>query len=427
MEVILHITAHLGGGVGKCLSGLVTEASRSDAPFKHVIATLEEQEKTQFIDIARASGCEVVVCPTRDELNSLVEKASVVQLEWWNHPLTIKTLCVNDLPPMRLLAWSHVSGLYTPTIPQGLIRAADAFLFTSPCTYEAPEVAGLPEGEKAKLGVVSSSGGFDGFPPPTEAFYEKLGCGYIGSLNFAKLHPDYVKFASAVDLPDFSISFIGDTTNGDILQRQCAEAGKPGLIDLKGYTTDVVSALSKINALVYLLNPEHYGTTENALIEAMSMGIVPIVLGNPCERNIVTHNETGLIVETPADLAAAMKLLAGSRSERARLGMAAAASVRTRFTSQKMEATLNLHYAKVLGTVKHKVDFGNIFGATPAEWFLSCQRHRAIFEDQAARIDPTAFGTHGLYESSKGTVFHFAKYFKDDRISQWAEMLKSAR
>lgn len=428
MIKILHITAHLGGGVGKALSGLVIQSASSGSDINHTIVTLEEQEKPQFIELIKSCGCEVIACPTTKRLNELIEASDIVQLEWWNHPVTIKTLCNQSLPAMRLLVWCHVSGLYNPIIPNGLIYAAQRFLFTSPCSLEAKEVLNLPCDVTERIGVVSSSGGFEGLPWPKEN-RDSLAVGYIGSLNFVKLHPRYVDFLSAVNIPEFKVRLIGDVTNKDILEQQCVQSGRPGILEFRGYTRDVASELASINVLAYLLNPEHYGTTENALLEAMAMGIVPIVLDNPAERRIVDDSNTGLIVRSPDEFAEAIKWLSGNPADRQRMGSQAAKSVRERFSAEKMEAALNGHYQSMLSMEKREIVFTEIFGAGPAEWFLSCQRDRAIFaEDGSINLDKGNRLGYGLFEQTKGTVFHFHKYFPGNRrLEKWSKKLLSLK
>lgn len=424
---VLHLTAHLGGGVGKALSGLVLQAGASDSGVGHEIVTFEEQEKTQFIDLIKSHGGKVAVCPSHGQLQELVHDADVVQLEWWNHPATLGALCTTPFPPMRLLVWSHISGLFNPIIPKSLIEAADRFVFTSPCSYEARTVSSLSAELLPKTGVVSSSGGFAGFPMPSHNDETvPLGAGYFGSLNFAKLHPQYVDFLAAVDLPGFSVKLIGDTMNRELLEEHCAVSGCQGMLNFRGYISNPVSELSSVNVLVYLLNPEHYGTTENALIEAMAMGIVPIVLNNPAERNIVTDRVTGLIVNTPEEFAEAIRWLAKNPDERHRIGCQAAASVRERFTPDKMEAGLRGHYMDLLEQPKKIVDFKTIFGSDPADWFLSCQGYPEVFDMKSSCLDGRyRFARYGFLEKSKGTVYHFLSSFPDDHwLQQWAEKVQ---
>lgn len=423
---VLHLTAHLGGGVGKALCGLVDRARQSGAGVQHTIVCFERPEKDQFLNQARDTGCEVIVCPTNDELAVRVRNADIVQLEWWNHPATIQALCTLPDLPLRLIAWSHVSGLHNPIIPKGLMRAAYKTVFTSPCSLEAKGVSDLLPQLEDRFGVVSSSGGFAGLPQ-VAARPDKAGIavGYIGSLNFAKLHPCYVDYLSEVALPGFTVRMIGDVTNKDILQHQCEAAGKPGLLEFRGYSVDIASELASIDVLAYLLNPEHYGTTENALLEAMAMGIVPIVLDNPAERRIVEDRKSGLIVRSPAEFAQAVEWLAAHPRERSSIGSRAARSVRERFTAEIMESRLNGHYRSLMPQEKRSIRFKQIFGDDPADWFLACQGNPAIFRADGAIAHPIGdMGRYGLFEKSKGTVFHFHRYFPENaRLAQWAKNL----
>ena len=424
---VLHLTAHLGGGVGKALSGLIARASESDSGVQHLIVCLEGPEKSQFIDRILRYGSHVIVCPTKDRLEKLMGDSDIVQLEWWNHPATIKCLCSLSARPIRLLTWSHVSGLHNPIIPQRLILASHRFLFTSPCSYKSKEVKSLTPELADRLGVVCSSGGFCGLPQTRAQANENIAAGYIGSLGFAKLHPCYVDYIAAAKIPGFTVRMIGDPANRDALNQQCDGLGKTGMLEFRGYSTDVASELAAINVLAYLLNPEHYGTTENALLEAMAMGIMPIVLDNPCEQQIVEDRITGLVVHSPGEFAEATQRLHEDPAERRRLGSQAAKSVRERFSVENMEASLNSHYREVLSMKKREIVFSEIFGTDPAEWFLSCQHDKSIFADDGSiHLNGGDSLDYGLFENTKGTVFHFSEYFPDHlKLKLWANNLKS--
>lgn len=422
---VLHITAHLGGGVGKALSGLVSNTLRGSR-IKHTIACLEPPEKQQFLDKITGCGCEVCISPGHDELCALMEESDVVQLEWWNHPATISALCRGPLPPMRLLLWCHISGLHNPIIPRALIQFANKCLFTSPCSYGAAEVSSLVEEHGEKLDVVHSSGGFEGLKPPKRRASDPLSVGYLGSLNFAKLHPRYVEFLKAVKVPGFTVRMIGDTTNKEILERQCEEISRKELIQFRGYSTDISSELSSINIMAYLLNPEHYGTTENALLETMAMEIVPIVLNNPAESYIVENGVTGLVVQSPNEFASAMEWLFSNPSERIRLGKNAAYSVKNKFSVDKMVSNINKHYRSLLNQPKQLINFKSIFGSTPSEWFLSCQKNPVFFRDSTIELYENSYSIYSLLERTKGTVFHFHNYFPSDPLlSKWVNHVSS--
>jgi glycosyltransferase involved in cell wall biosynthesis len=420
---VLHITAHLGGGIGKALSGLVSN-SPPEQGIRHEIACLEPPAKVQFMEKLSRAGCRVIVAPSIDGLAERIEAADIVQLEWWGHPATIAALCSRPLPAMRLLVWCHVSGIHTPVIPSRLLTSAHCFLFSSPCSYEAAEVARLSPVDRMRTGVIHSSGGFTGLEAPERDHDAPLAAGYLGSLNFAKLHPHYIEFLSHVDNHGFTVRMIGDITNRDILEEQCRKAGRPGMLEFVGYTTDVASELAAINVLPYLLNPCHYGTSENALLEAMAMGVVPIVLDNPAERCLVKDRETGLIVNTPREFANAVSWLARHPDERRRMSRKAAATVLERFAVKETVEAFTFRYASVNAQGKTFIPFTSILGRTPVEWFLVNQKHPEFFTDelQPGLIDE--FILPGLFERTKGSLFHYARQFPDDaRLSMWAENL----
>ena len=421
---VLHITAHMGGGIGKALSGLVLNTP-PECGISHSIACIESPEKTQFLEQLTDSGCLVIVAPSHENLARLIEATDVVQLEWWGHPAIIAALCGGPLPAMRLLVWCHVSGIHTPIIPARLMESSHRCLFTSPCSYEAAEVAQLLPTHKKRLDVVYSAGGFDGFELPDRRCDAPLAAGYLGSLNFAKLHPRYVEFLSAVIIPDFTVRMIGDITNRDILEQQCRQAGRPDMLKFHGYTTDVASELATINVLPYLLNPQHYGTTENALLEAMAMGVLPTVLDNPAARCLITDRKTGLVITTPRELGDSVAWLTHHPQERQNIALQAALSVRDRFAVGRMTEAFNRQYASVCEEDKDVIYFDAMFGRTPSEWFLASQRHPEFFisNERSDMIDDLTLP--GLLERSKGSVFHYSKKFPNDtRLSQWAERLE---
>ena len=421
MTHILHITPHLGGGVGKAVSGLIRQ-SMVDNGYRHEVCTLEYPEKPQFTAALGTIGCKVHHAPTAADLHTAIAAADIVQVEFWNHPSIVRALCTHPLPAMRLLIWCHISGLCHPAIPWGLVQQAEAFLFTSPSSLELFE----HHGTAPQAHVVSSGGGMNEMPPPPPRNPgTNLRAGYLGSLNFSKLHPNFVHFLSAVDLPDFSVSMIGDEINRPLLEAQCCALGRPHLLKFLGYRNDVAAELAQLDVLIYLLNPNHYGTAENTLLEAMAMGVVPIVLDNPSERHIVEHNRTGRVVHTPEDLARDLVWLAASETDRAKLAKAAASSVRERYTYTQMANAFDHHYQNLITRKKRSHAFRDIFGPTPADWFLAFQPDNSYFSRDKETTAPPASEHPELYQRTKSSVFHFLDYFpQHPRLSTLAQKLR---
>ncbi|MCP9463766.1 MAG: glycosyltransferase family 4 protein [Nitrospira sp.] len=426
---VLHITAHLGGGVGKVLSGVVAESARRRDDTRHTIACLEVPEKRTFLDRVLSWGGEVLIAPSFDRLAEEVDRADIVQVEWWHHPTVAGWLCSGVLPSMRLLVWCHVSGLYPPVIPPEFVLSVHRFLFTSPCSWEHPTLAALRPRLKGRAEVVFSSGGFDDLPPPPERVFEtSLQGGYVGSLNFSKLHPRILDFVQAVRLPNFRLALVGDPVTGRQLMAEATMMGVRNRLDVRGYREDIRAELIGFDIFAYLLNPFHYGTTENALLEAMAMGVVPIVLDNPAERCVVSHGETGVIVNGPSQFADALDWLAAHPLERARLSANASRLVRRRFAIGRTVAGLEHHYRRLLTEPKRSFDFRPIFGEEPADWFRSCQGDEAWrFQRNGMLHDAARRGPAVLYERTKGSVFHYhAVYQADERLARWAKQLDAA-
>src|SRR5574337_18494 len=427
---LLHITAHLGGGVGRVLSQLVEASARREDGLGHAIVCLEKPEKTQRLEHIKTFGGELWLCPSQAELERRVAVADIVQVEWWHHPAVAGWMCGGALPAMRLVVWSHVSGLHPPEIPPSFVAAPHCFLFSSPCSLEHPRLAALESKARQRVGVVYSSGGFHDLPIPSARHHNgPLRVGYVGTLNFAKLHPRLLDFLSVVRLPGFRLSVIGDPTTGPELLAEAASSGIEDRLELRGYRADMASELSNLDALAYLLNPQHYGTTENALLEAMAMGVVPIVLNNPAERHLVTHMETGIVVDGPAAFADALDWLAAYPDERARLSANAARTTRARFAVERTADGLMTHYQAVLKEEKRSHDFRPVFGCEPADWFRACQGAEAWrFSDGGASERAVGPGPSFLYERTKSSVFHYrAVYPSDARLARWAQQLEPVR
>ena len=412
---ILHITPHMGGGVGKAVSSLIRQAASSRPGDEHVVVCLEKPVKSKFVDEAEKAGGRFVFQPEQHQFSRHIANADIVQLEFWNHPAIIKYLCAEESFSMRLLIWCHISGLHFPIIPEGLIERAEYFLLTSACSYASPEITAIPTIVREKLAVISS-GGIDDLPSMGARSYAgSPSYGYMGTLNFSKLHPGYVDFVSAIRDQNLRIDMYGDETNRDLLDKHCKALGRPDLLSFHGYANDVAETLSGLDLFIYLLNPYHYGTAENALIEAMAMGVVPIVLNNPCEQAIVKAGVNGTVIKDASELADAVETIGQSPELRRHMGEAAVDDVRTKFTFRHAESQFSDKYREMMDREKKPISFVNIFGKNPAQAMSKFYREFSVMTDSSLfeRADPLS--RYAFTERTKGSVFHFLDYFPENR------------
>lgn len=405
---ILHITPHLGGGVGRVLSQVAQYRAEHHPHIRTSLICLEAVEKRQFVHCMREADVEVCETPHMQEVAALLAAADIVQVEWWHHPLMAKWLYDAAHIEARWVFWSHTSGLHYPAFPAGLVPLPHAFMVTT--------AASLAIAEESIY--VPSSGGFADVPEVARTAQVPLRYGYLGSLNAAKLHPDIMDYLHAVERDDFSVRFFGDA---DIATPLKAD----GYALLKGYTKQPIAVLAQLDVLVYLLNSQHYGTTENALLEAMAAGVVPIVLNNPVESTIVTHKETGLIVDSPAAFAEAVHWLEAHEEEYIRLSRAAASDVRARFSLEKTVEGLQCVYNSVLPMPKRCCDVRSVMGNTAFDWFTSgLGNYSYLFTETASREERRRIPF--LYEQSKSSALHFQRYFTEDtQLNYWAGVLKA--
>lgn len=420
---VLHITAHLGGGIGRVLSCIVEEFSRSCPEIRHRIVLLEHPEKSLFVERAKPFCEQLLVAPSDEELNKSIVEADVVQLHWWHHPAVARWMNTSQLPPMRLIIWSHISGLYVPYLRPDFVGLPERFLFSSPCSWENPDLISLDESTKKRIDTVFSSGGSDDFSSPKKRKPgENLRIGYVGTLNFAKLHPRILDFLAVANNPDFKITFVGDAAEGKKLVDEANKRGLSELIDLKGYSLNVTDELAQFDVFAYLLNPLHYGTTENALLEAMAMGVVPIVLDNPAERHLVQHGETGIVVRNPHEFAKALDFLQNHPEELQRLSRAASCTVRERFSLEKTASGLLKHYREVAEREKRLYDFRPIFGETPADWFRACLGPESWRFHDDGTVNLEGKPPEILMECNKASVFQYQRNFPDSPLlAAWRE------
>ncbi|MDX2095220.1 MAG: glycosyltransferase family 4 protein [Alphaproteobacteria bacterium] len=405
---VLHVTPHLGGGVGRVLSRVAAYHHARATGVEERFLCLEPAQRTQYADAITAVGAPVMFPADAPDLAAQLAWADILQLEWWHHPAMACWL--TGQPPLtcRLAVWAHTSGLHYPAFPEGFPALPHVFMATT-----AASPAGI---------VVPSSGGFDDMPARAQAAAPSPRYGYLGSLEKAKLHPRIMDFIAAAP-EDFHVEIYGDTVPGTPLHPS------PRLT-LKGYTTQPAAALAGMDILVYLLNPLHYGTTENALLEAMAAGVVPIVMDNPVEAAIVRHGVTGMVVHSPADFAKAVDYLQKNPEARHRMAEAAAADIRARFPLAVTADGLIAQYRTIMQQEPRPFHFASVWGDTPFAWFTAgLGKYAALFapgaeENQRVARQQLPF----LYEPNKSSVFHFQRQFpKDALLKHWADILEAER
>ena len=395
---ILHLTPHLGGGVGKAHSSICA-ADTGDVQRQYLL--LERPRDRRYVDLISQTGVPVTVAQDPDHVRHCVREADILQIEWWNHPRLYQCLVEFDLPAARTVVWSHISGLFAPYIPEKLFGAVDHFLFTSPCSLRTNTVPVLTAKARQTLGVVNSGFGFEVDTEIVHGPQRQGRVAYLGTVHFSKMSRAFFDVIDQADLPHPVDIWGTAEANGEVYER-AARMKFPQRIQFRGHVETPELAFERAAIFLYLLQPQHFGTAENALIEAMSMGCVPLVFANPAEREIVEHGKTGFIESNVADAARRLVWMVNNPTEIARMGQEAANQVASRNSARLASSTFSQIYRNVLRGDKRKIDYVSALGERPIDWYSSTQ-------DPATRFMDTS------EDPRKGSLAHFLSCFPADQ------------
>ncbi|MDE2029890.1 MAG: glycosyltransferase [Alphaproteobacteria bacterium] len=418
---VLHIASHMGGGVGRALSELAIYNRSAATGIEDAFACLESPQDARYARRIEESGADILIAPDMPALLREIAAADIVQIEWWHHPLMLRYFGALKDVAARWVVWSHTSGLHYPAIPYAFNRAPQAFIATTTASLPLLDQKGKARGNI--LACVASTGGFDDFPAPSGA--RPATCGYLGALNPAKIHPDMAGCLEEAAKPGFGVDIYGDSSVNPDFENF---ARKHDYVRLHGFTSKPQDVLPGIGIFTYLLNPLHYGTTENALLESMACGAVPVVWNNPVETAIVENNATGFVVDNRKAFTTAIWRLLDDAALRQKMGSAAAQKVRRDYSVAASAEKLAGIYRDVMRRDKQKADFAVAFGKTPHEMFLAgLGDYAACFtqgDEGAAQRRALPF----LYEKSKSSAYHFHETFPEDaQLAAWVKMLDKDR
>jgi glycosyltransferase involved in cell wall biosynthesis len=327
---ILHIAAHLGGGIGKAHAAIACELPRD---VEQTFLLLEPPIDRRHAHVIARCGGRVIVERDPAQIRALALQADIVQLEYWGHPLLNEYAQLSLAPGVKTVCWSHVSGLFTPILPAFL--AVDRFVFTSDISLPV-----VPPAARNKTTVINSGFGFAGVRPDAKPPRRKPAIAYLGTVDFKKMHHQIFDAVDVFDDDMPPVSLWGHI-NPEVAAR-AAVMRHPERIELRGHTLDPASALAETDIFFYPLRSDHYGTAENALVEAMSMGLVPVVLDNPAETKIVAHGKSGFVARTMDECVSYLRRLVRTPSLREQMAATAARAVQTKSPASSANAFVAL-------------------------------------------------------------------------------------
>jgi hypothetical protein len=260
--------------------------------------------------------------------------------------------------------------------------------------------------------------------------------GYIGTVDYVKMHRDFLKMSAAARIPGVRFVVCGGPQDAAI-RREAQEAGIAEKFDFLGHVDDVAQVLSGLDVFGYPLAPGHYGTGEQVLIEALAAGVPPVVLDNGPEGYVVADGVTGLVAQKTSDYTAALERLFREPAWRLRLAENARRHARQRFTIEQTAQAWQALFQEALEMPKRPRAWPLACrgaSATAAEVFIAAlgedgaEFARSLDLDNlklALAADESIAHKPGLFRSkTRGSVFHYRSFFPDDPyLNLWAGLM----
>jgi glycosyltransferase involved in cell wall biosynthesis len=204
-------------------------------------------------------------------LNNFINHSDIVVVHVWDHPM-IKALLSQPLPPCRMIFWCH-NNYY---VPNNIISCPDIFIDTSPVQGHGK--------------FIWSTGNMDRYLRLEKVDHEGFNVGYVGWVDYKKMHKNFIPMCNYIAelIPDVHFTIIGENKIGAVSDDR---------FTFTGQVDDIAPYLAKMDVFGYPLCPDHFGTCEQVLGEAMASGIVPVVMNNMAERWIVMGDWDGIRVK----------------------------------------------------------------------------------------------------------------------------------
>ncbi len=427
---IIHLAPHFGGGVGTVLRALVS-ASTSEGHFNHSLLCLDRLNPlmARWATDQRIKAQGNLWHDLRKLKDSLAH-ADVVHLHWWHHPLLNALMSRTDLPAFRCLLWSHVNGHYAPqNFPPGLAAYPDIMVLSTPWSLQAPALTHERiHNHNLRVQVIQSSAGASPVAPIRQKNEKRrFLIGYVGTVAYEKMHRDFLRLCAAANLPTTNFIVCGGPDH-EQLRREAVSRGLAAIFDIRGPISDVSAVLSSIDVFGYPLTPQHYGTGEQVLLEAMAAGVAPVVLDNGCERYVVEDGKTGIVCATAGEYVQALRLLHGNRVLLHRLSLNAQESAPCRYPlhamvsawhqlyNESLEMVSSRHWLPMAAVVPDVQADGPVSlllnaltGTTAADFFLDVLLDEG--EIRAAHLNnlPSA-----CFSATRGSPFHYHYFFPED-------------
>ena len=442
--LVLHIATNLNGGPGRVQLSILKFSKNNASSFSHEFIILDEKHiKSDSLELfSEYSDC-FHIGKDEDFIKEKIKQAEIIQIDWWNHPLIYNFLINFTFPASRMIICSHVNGLNRPNIiTESLIEFSDIFIATTKATKKHPffQLSEKNIDHRKKLRYATFPIDFERFGTINRKAHEGFNVGYIGTCDYSKIHRNFLSMSNAVDVP--KIKFIISDLHGD-KDNVSIEAKKYSSekFQFTGFVEKIETILEVLDVFGYPLNANHFGGGEQAILEAMFAGLPVVAFSNPCEEAIISHNETGILVEDEQGYSEAIKNLYLNPNERKRIGMNAQKYVKEELNPSKRFQEFEYIYKEILEynkitrnfkTLIKKSEFSN--SDMGARLFIESLGHKGSeflqsFED-GLEVSNNKLNNiikkveRGMKTTTKGSILQYLYFFPNDTfLNFWVDLI----
>jgi glycosyltransferase involved in cell wall biosynthesis len=430
----------MGGGVGNALSSLVVYEKANNPSYVHNIVMLDIPVNIHFVELCKKNEVAVSGLNEVDILLS-ISIADVVILHWWNHPAMASFLASFPRIKCRIILWSHVNGCNYPCLPFNFLKLMSYVIFTTPFSYENNLWTKKQQAEIKKFSkVVYGLGDYSKLISAKlehNISVEKFNIGYVGTLSKSKIHPKFIEYCLDVinKVPNASFIMVGDNEGSKELQVEAQKQGILSRFEFTGYSNQITDELARFDVFAYPLNPHHFGTTENVLIEAMAYGIPVVALNHNTEKYIIGNDRRiGLLANSKFEYSDCIRQLYDDPILRKSLSDNARLYIETNYTFSKNIKNFLTTLDEVLNRPKRAINFLDGIGNTPHEWFMNfLGEEKSFFLKSTMEINSDTrldcekqikTSSSILRERKKSSISHFSEYFPDNFfLKYWKSLI----
>jgi L-malate glycosyltransferase len=434
---VAHVTPHVGGGVGTVLRDFFAQSQSSD--LEHHLFCLDHCV-SNFHELKHVATKEDGVYFKDYEFRDFIESLQVYDsllVHYWNHPLLSSFLIRFSQHYRGFLVWTHNSGLAEPNIiPRYLVDSAKTIVFTSKCSFDSPNLKELIRLQQGKFDSIQSTVDLTQYSriaaKRQELVRKPTRLLYVGTVSYAKLHSDAAKIFSELSKREFTVELVGGPEHLS-LKAEIESLG--GRCICRGHVEDVSNYYLNADIFVYPLRPDHYGTGEQVILEALASGLPVVAFNNPAEFVILRNGQSGFLVDSNEDFIEKVCLLARSRILFEGISIYNSDNTMKMFNSTVMSTSLNQLLSDSASEFK-RITKTNLQDCIFSLSMFECMLIHSLFvrdlyvRDSATMSLADLFNEsliyiHGLagahklnsawLSSSKGSPAHYACFFPSDK------------